>query len=193
MKPDGNGNVDKASSHPETAEIARLRAESKRNFAWLRLDRGKLVQTLVASSSVVLLTLVMLAFRDDLGVLNVMLLFVILSFLLGLLFEMRIAAVGAVLTFLAYDFFFIPPYGTLTVADRDHALGLFVYFGVALVTAALMSRVRTQAETVVRENRRTTLLYDLNRSLVGDITLDQLLRTIAQRVVEIYGSAGAGS
>ncbi len=149
-----------------------------------------MIQIVLASGSVLMLTVVMLRFRNELGVLNVMLLFVILSFLLGLLFEMPIAAVSAVLAFLAYDFFFIPPYGTLTVADREHALGLLVYFCVAMATAALMSRLRTQADVVVREHRRTTLLYDLNRSLVSDVTLGQLLRSIAQRVVEIYGSNG---
>ncbi|MEJ7901134.1 MAG: DUF4118 domain-containing protein, partial [Thermomicrobiales bacterium] len=117
----------------------------------MRIGRSRLSQVLVTSASVVVLTMVMLLFRAELGVLNVMLLFVILSFLLGLLLEMRIAAMSAVLTFLAYDFFFIPPYGTFTVADRDHALGLFVYFGVALATAALMSRLRVQSETLTRE------------------------------------------
>lgn len=147
------------------------------------------VQALVTCAAVASLSLAMLPFRDELGVLNVMLLFVILSFGLGLLSELRIAAVGAVLSFLAYDILFIPPYGRLVVADRDHALGLFVYLGVAMATAVLMSRLRAESEAALRENQRTTLLYDLNRSLVGDVTLEPLLQTIARRVVDIYGSA----
>ncbi len=187
---DGNGNVRNASPKPGVADATRFFSNANQAVSRIRFDCGGLTQIALASGSVLTLTVVMLQFRNELGVLNVMLLFVILSFLLGFLFEMPIAAGGAVLAFLAYDFFFIPPYGTLTVADREHALGLVVYFCVAMATAALMSRLRTQADVVVREHRRTTLLYDLNRSLVSDVTLSQLLRSIAQRVVEIYGSNG---
>jgi two-component system sensor histidine kinase KdpD len=153
-------------------------------------DRSEAIRIVLAIVSVMVLTLAMLLFRDALGVLNVMLLYLILSFMLGLLLGVRASATGAVLAFFAYDVLFIPPYYTLTVADSDHVLGLFVYIGVAIGTAMLMARLRTQTDTAIRENRRTTLLYDLNRSLVGEVTLDSLLRTIADRVVEIYGSTG---
>jgi two-component system sensor histidine kinase KdpD len=135
-------------------------------------------------------TLAMYPFRDELGVLNVLLLYLILSLLAGLLLGTRAAAVGAVLAFLAFDFFFIPPFHTFTIADQDHVLGLFVYLAVAIGAALLMSRLRVQTVTAVRESQRTTLLYDLNRSLVADVTLDSLMQTIAERVVQIYGSGG---
>ena len=160
---------------------------------WVRVGqdrRGVTLRVTLASAAVLALTVGMLPLRDQLGILNVMLLFLILSLLAGLLLGVRAAAIGAVLAFLAYDFFFIPPYNTLTVADTDHVLGLFVYLGVAIGSAILMARLRTQTDAAIRDNRRTTLLYDLNRSLVGDVTLDNLLRTIADRVVQIYGSAG---
>jgi len=144
----------------------------------------------LAAASVAALTLAMLPFREHLGVLNVLLLFLILSLLVGLLLGIRAAATGAILAFLAFDFLFIPPYNTLTVADSDHVLGLFVYLGVAMGSAMLMSRLRTQTDTAIREYRRTSLLYDLNRSLVRDVRLESLLRTIADHVVELYGSAG---
>lgn len=154
-------------------------------------DRFRWVNLAIAAASVAVLSLAMLAFRSELGVLNVMLLFVLLSFVHGLLLDVRASAVGAILSFLAFDLVFIPPYGMLTVSDEDHVLGLFVYLGVAISTALLMARLRRQTTIAIRDGQRTSLLYDLNRSLVRDVTLDQLLHTIARGVVDTYGSAGS--
>ncbi len=160
---------------------------------WVRIARGGVRpwrRIGIALGGVALLTVAMLPFRESLGVLNVLLLYLILSLVLGLYVGVKAAATGAVLAFVAYDFFFIPPYHTLTVADTDHVLGLFVYLGVAIGAAFLMAQLRAQTDTTIRESARTTLLYDLNRSLVGDVSLDSLLHTIAERVVAIYGSVG---
>jgi len=71
----------------------------------------------LAVLGVVMLSLAMFTIREELGVLNVTLLFLILSFVLGLALGSGPATVGALLAFLAFDFIFIPPYYTFTVAD----------------------------------------------------------------------------
>jgi two-component system, OmpR family, sensor histidine kinase KdpD len=65
---------------------------------------------------------------------------------------------------------------------------LFVYFGIAIVTGQLVARVRQRTDEAVREGRRTTLLYELNAALVGDVTLDAILARIVERVVHVYGA-----
>jgi two-component system sensor histidine kinase KdpD len=130
----------------------------------------------------------MLLWRDGLGVLNVMLLYIILAFALGFLLDARSATIGAGFSFICYDVLFIPPYGTLSVDDSDHVLGLFVFLAIAIGTSLVTARIREQSRIAIRENQRTAMLYDLNRSLVTGVTLEQLLNTIAQRVVDIYGS-----
>ena len=79
---------------------------------WVRLARTgtrSWLRIAIAVGGVALLTGVMYPLRDSLGVLNVLLLYLILSLVLGLLVGVRAAAIGAVLAFIAYDFFFIPP------------------------------------------------------------------------------------
>ena len=97
---------------------------------------------------------------------------------------------SAVLGFLAFDFFFIPPFHTLDVAAPDHVLALFVYLGVAVVTAHLVSGMRARTEQALRESRRMTLLAELNAALIGDVTLDAILARIAERIVSVYGAQG---
>ncbi len=155
---------------------------------WWKTRRNSAGRIVVALAAVAMLTGGMLVFRQELGVLNVMLLYLILAIALGLALDALAATIGAVVSFVCFDVAFIPPYGTLSVADPDHVLAVFVFLAVALGTALATARIREQTRTTIREGERTALLYDLNRSLVSGVTLDQLLVGIARGVVEIYGA-----
>lgn len=151
-------------------------------------SRKSIVSAAVAVLAVATTTGVMTVIRDHLGVLNVLLIYLILACLLGLLLDARSAIVGAAASFLCFDFLFVPPYYTFSVAALDHVLALFVFLAAAIGTSFATASIREQTRAAIRENERTTLLYDLNRSLVSDVTLDQLLGTIARGVVDIYGA-----
>jgi two-component system, OmpR family, sensor histidine kinase KdpD len=144
----------------------------------------------VALGAVTALTGIMYVFRAQLGVLNVLLLYLLLTFFLALSGGLWPAVLSAVLGFLAFDFFFIPPFHTLDVAAPDHVLALFVYLGVAVVTAHLVSGMRARTEQARRESRRMALLAELNAALIGDVTLDAILARVAERIVTIYGAQG---
>ena len=143
-----------------------------------------------AVAATVLVTVAMLPFRGDLGVLNVGLIYLLVSFGLGLGLGAGPAAIAAILSFVLFDLLLIPPYNTFTVARSDHVLALFVYLGVAITTAQLVSRVRERTDVALREQRRTRLLYDLNATLIGGVTLDSTLNAIVTQVVGVYGSSG---
>jgi two-component system, OmpR family, sensor histidine kinase KdpD len=153
--------------------------------------RGTSVHWLiVALVAVTALTGIMFAFRAQLGVLNVLLLYLLLTFFLALSGGLWPAVLSAILGFLAFDFFFIPPFHTLDVAAPDHVLALFVYLGVAVVTARLVSGMQAHTDEALRESRRMTLLAELNAALIGDVTLDAILARIAERIVTVYGAHG---
>ena len=149
--------------------------ESRRRLIWVVLA--------VAGT-----TAVMLPVREQLGVLNELLIFLLLTFVVALSLGPGPATLAAILSFLAFDILFIPPYYTFGVADSDHVLALFVYLGVAIVTGQLVARVRTRTEIAERERRRTSLLYELNAALVGRFTTEAILDTIVERVVGVYGA-----
>ena len=144
----------------------------------------------LAAVAVAALTAVMLPFRDRLDVLDVLLLYLLLTVGAALMGGLWPGALAAILGFLAFNFFFIPPYLTLSVAAVDHGLTLMVYLGAAIVTAQLVSRVREGEEEERREGRRMTQLAELNAALIGDVTLDAILERIAERVVSVYGAQG---
>ena len=148
-------------------------------------SRRRLIRVVLAVAST---TAVMLPVREQLGVLNELLIFLLLTFVVALSLGPGPATLAAVLSFLAFDVLFIPPYYAFGVADSDHVLALFVYLGVAIVTGQLVARVRTRTEIAERERRRISLLYELNAALVGRFTPEAILDTIVERVVGVYGA-----
>lgn len=146
---------------------------------------------LIAIGAVGILTAIMLPWRESLGVINCLLGFVGLSLVLGLTLGIGPSALGAVLAFFTFDYFFIEPYNTLDVANRNHVLALVIYLAIALVTSVLVGRLRARTMLAEREQRRTSLLYDLNRDLVRGETDDQVLQAIVTSVVSIYGAASS--
>src|SRR3954471_8310904 len=140
--------------------------------------------------AVAVLTCVLTPFREQLGVLNILLFFLLLTFAIALTGGLWPGVLSAILGFLAFDLFFIPPFLAFSVSAPDHVLALFVYLAVAIGTARLVSRVRSQTDEAIREGRRTALLAELNAALIGDVTLDAILARIAERVVTAYGAAG---
>ena len=143
---------------------------------------------MLAAVGVALVGALMLPWRQDLGILNVALIYLLACFALSLTIGAGPAILAAILSFVFYNLFFIPPYHTLTIARTEHALALVAYLGVAVVTAQLVARVHARTEQAQREQRRTALLYELNAALVRGVTLDQILGTIVERVVHLYGA-----
>jgi two-component system sensor histidine kinase KdpD len=58
--------------------------------------------------------------------------------------------VSGLLAALAYNFFFLPPLYTFTIADPQSLLTMFVLFGIAVFTSELTNRLRTRAQIGVR-------------------------------------------
>jgi two-component system sensor histidine kinase KdpD len=76
---------------------------------------------------------------------------------------------------LAYNFLFLPPLYTFTIADPENVVALF-YFGITAVIASnLTARVRAQAIVARQRARTTEELYHFSRKLAGAANEDDLL------------------
>ena len=86
---------------------------------------------------------------------------------------------------LAYNFFFLPPLYTFTIADPENVVTLLVFVLVAVIASNLTARVRAQA-IVARQRAATTEdLYRFSRKLAGIGTLDDLLWATAYQVAQM--------
>jgi two-component system sensor histidine kinase KdpD len=90
-------------------------------------------------------------------------------------FGLRSAVLAAILSFFAYDFFFIDPRYEFTIREPQEFFALLIFLVVAVFTGLLAGRARDQAQSV-RDNARTTQsIYELSRKLSGAAALDDIM------------------
>jgi len=94
---------------------------------------------------------------------------------------------ASALSVAALDFFFVPPYLTLNVADIRHLVTFGVMFGVALLISSLTLRIRQQAAWARERERRTSSLYAMARDFVALADTPGIAREAAQHVRDYLG------
>ena len=94
-------------------------------------------------------------------------------------FGVQSAIVAAVLSFLAYDFFFIPPLYAFTIAEPQEFFALIVFLSVAAGVGWLAGRARDQERLATEAARATRSLVDLSRRLSGAVSLGDILEASA--------------
>ena len=133
-----------------------------------------------------ILVLVLLAFRPHLSIALPALVFVLPAVVGTVIGGFPVGVAGAVAGFLAYDYFFLPPYGTLTVRSPQNWIALVVYVAVVLIVAQVVSQLRRAREVAVRQTAESNRLYDLSQALIGDLTLSELLSHIVTAVQDTF-------
>jgi len=93
---------------------------------------------------------------------------------------------ASVLSVAAFDFFFVPPYFTFTVADRQYFITFGVMFVVALVISGLTVRIRWLADSARQRERQTAALYVMSRELADARGLDQILSISLRHIRELF-------
>jgi two-component system sensor histidine kinase KdpD len=85
------------------------------------------------------------------------------------------ALLACLTSVLAYNFFFLPPLYTFTIADPENVAALFFFGVTAVIASNLTARVRSQAIVARQRARITEELYQFSRKLAGAANLDDLL------------------
>ncbi len=89
---------------------------------------------------------------------------------------------ASLLSVLAYNFFFLPPLYTFTIADPENVVALFFFLIAAVIASNLAAAVRAQAVAARARARTTDDLYQFSRKLAAIGTLDDLLWAAAYQV-----------
>ncbi len=140
--------------------------------------RARLVGSLTGLASVAALGAAMLPLRSHLAVSTTALVLVIpvvvAAAIGGFVAGLAVVAAG----FLVFDFFFIPPYGTLNVGSAQNWVALFVYLVVMLLVARVVARLDTSRVEAERGGAAARRLSELSELLVGERPVGDLLTTI---------------
>ena len=79
------------------------------------------------------------------------------------------STIASVVAVLGFNFWFLPPVGTLTIQDPQNWVALFAFLVTALIASQVSARERRSAGGVSRR-RETERLYALSRGLLFTAT-----------------------
>lgn len=150
-----------------------------------RLGRSRIIAGwLIGVVVPLLLSLLLTALNDTLGLANDVLLFlfatVMAALLGGLLPALASAAVGSILL----NYYFTPPVHTLTVYDPKNIVAIVIFFAVAVAVASVVDLAARRTHQAARLRAESEILSFLAGSVLrGETSLDALL----QRVRETFG------
>jgi two-component system sensor histidine kinase KdpD len=88
---------------------------------------------------------------------------------------------------LAFDFFFVPPRLTLTVADTEYLLTFAGFLIVGIVISYLTAQVREQVDVAQRREAETYALYALSRDLATADDFKAVLAAVTTHVEQTFG------
>src|SRR5690242_10023138 len=119
-----------------------------------------------------------------------------LTFLLAVLivsanWGLTVAVFMSFVAALAFNFFFLPPIGTLTIADTQNWLALFAFLFTAVVASNLSERVRREAQVADERRREVERLYSFSQQLLVTENVVELLNAIPRYLVGTFGASQA--
>lgn len=121
---------------------------------------------------------------------------VALAFLLAILAaSTRLGAAVAIAmsleAVLAFNYYFLPPVGTLTIADPQNWIALAAFLVVALVGSSLSARAQREAQEAQRRRRETERLYAFSQLLLQQGDVLQLVSAIPQHLAGTFDAQAA--
>ena len=117
---------------------------------------------------------------------TVALMFLVAVLLVSAYWGLRYALVLAVGATAAFNFFFLPPVGTFTIADPQNWVALFAFLVTALVASNLAETARSEAEGAKQRRREVERLYGLSQRLLASENVLELLNALPAYVQESF-------
>lgn len=147
-----------------------------------RFERDALLRFLaVAVPALTGATVAIAVLQDVLAVENPSALYLLAVVATAVVSGTRAAAIASLLSFLLYNFFFVDPRYTLTVANLSELLNLFLLLFTGFVVGQLAARQRARAEDAIAREREARSLFAVSRELATR----ESTRSVLGRIGEI--------
>jgi two-component system sensor histidine kinase KdpD len=158
---------------------------TKRRFALPEIHSG-IIQYLVSAVSVLVVSMICFPLSHLIGYQTVSLILLFTVAVLPLMLGIGPVLLAAGLSALAWDYMFIPPIFTFSVARVEDVMMLFMYFCIAIVTGVLTTRARAQEKAVRQREERAIALYSLSRDLAVARTKDAVVTAAVTNIGKFF-------
>ena len=123
---------------------------------------------------------------EFLAIANVALLYLLPVMAAASRFGLRAGLFATALSSLAYNFFFLPPVGTLTISNPENVVTVLVLLAVAIVTSNLAARTRDQAELAATSARQNAAMAGFSRQMTTIANDEELMQSICAELARLF-------
>ena len=121
------------------------------------------------AAALLALAAIVLAYRQWLHITNattVALTFLLVVLVVAATSRLRVAVVTSVTAMMCFNYFFLPPVGTWTIAESQNWVALFAFLAVSLVASNLSSVARARTHEALARRDEVARLFDLSRDVL---------------------------
>jgi two-component system sensor histidine kinase KdpD len=122
---------------------------------------------------------------------NIVAIFILTVVLVGVRLGRGPAALAAILSVCAFDFFFVPPKFSFAVSDIQYLLTFFIMLAVGLITGQLTAGLRFQARVAAHREERAGSLYEIARDLSGAVQVAQVVKISDESIQRTFRASAA--
>ncbi len=105
---------------------------------------------------------------------------------------LRYAVAISIIATIAYNFFFFPPVGTLTIADPQNWVALATFLITAVIASQLAERARREALTANRRREELEHLYTFSQQMLTAENVLTLVNNIPQNIASTFAVKAVG-
>jgi two-component system sensor histidine kinase KdpD len=96
------------------------------------------------------------------------------------------STVASIVAMLCFNFYFIPPIGTLTVDDPQNWVALFAFLATSLTASHLSARAKGRTKEAVERQHEIERLYSLSRALLLTESSRPVPNQVVQQIARIF-------
>ena len=153
--------------------------------------KAKRLRYLWAAIASVAVTLAAVPLENRFERSNIVAIFILTVVLIAVRFGRGPAAMAAVLSVCAFDFFFVPPRFSFAVSDVQYFLTFGIMLAVGLITGQLTAGLRFQARVASHREERAGALYEIARDLSGAVQIEQVVKISDESIGRTFRASAA--
>jgi len=164
------------------------------NVSYNRVVKDTLPRTViryvVAVSAVFLITIFFRRIHVN-NPTTVALTFLLTVLIVSTVWGLRVSVFMAVVATLAFNYYFLPPIGTFTIADPQNWVALFAFLVTAVIASQLSARARREALNANERRHDVERLYSFSQKLLTSDNVVELLNLLPRYIVDAFGVKAA--
>ena len=123
--------------------------------------------------------------QDHINAENIALFYLVVVLLCAVTAGRTPAVVGAVVSFLAFKFFFVEPIFGFAITDITDPWQLFSFVAVALIVGAITLHAREQTTVARQQAREMAILYDVSKSISAELDFERIAPVIVETAQQL--------